>query len=381
MTLSKPHLVDFSTLSRRFNIGSTRPKFTDLGLGPEKLVEQEDFGANPGALRMFVYVPDRLPRNSPLVVILHGCGQSASNYDIGAGWTALADETGFAVLAPQQSNANNINGCFNWFEPGDVARGHGEVASIRQMIARAVADHDLDESRIFITGLSAGGAMTAAMLSTYPEIFAGGAIIAGLPYGAASTMPEALSAMRHAPKRSAAEWGNAVRGAAKFAGRWPAISIWHGDADTIVNLSNGEAIAEQWRNVHGLTPAPSDQAAEGRHRRRTWKRPDGSVALETFTFCGMQHGTPLASHQDEKYGQHGPYFLDADMSSTARIAMSWNIVDEATVTASKRKHGRLKANATVSANTGHEWASPHAVKPGVKSVILNALRSAGLMKP
>src|SRR5207248_10109719 len=132
--------------------------------------------SNPGALRMWTYVPKPLQSSPPLVVVLHGCTQSAASYVNGAGWASLADEHGFVLLAPEQQQVNNHKSCFTWFQPGDIARGKGEALSIRQMIDRAVHDHNLDPSRIFVTGLSAGGAMTSVMLATYPEIFAGGAI-------------------------------------------------------------------------------------------------------------------------------------------------------------------------------------------------------------
>ena len=159
------------------------------------LVEIDGFGTNPGALRMFAFVPEALPRASALVVVLHGCGQTAAGYDFGTGWSTLAKRYGFALLMPEQQASNNANTCFNWFNPGDVARGRGEAASIRQMIARMAADHKIDSRRIYITGLSAGGAMTSVMLAAYPDVFAGGAIIAGLPYGIAGNVREALGGM------------------------------------------------------------------------------------------------------------------------------------------------------------------------------------------
>jgi poly(hydroxyalkanoate) depolymerase family esterase len=116
-----------------------------------------------------------------LVVALHGCTQTAADYDHGSGWTRLADRYGFAVLFPEQQRANNPNNCFNWFLPSDTRRSHGEAFSIRQMIERVITDHGVDRRRVFVVGLSAGGAMTSAMLATYPDLFAGGAIIAGLP--------------------------------------------------------------------------------------------------------------------------------------------------------------------------------------------------------
>src|SRR3954452_21669128 len=108
------------------------------------LVEVNEFGSNPGALRMFAFVPEHLQRAPALVVVLHGCGQTAAGYDLGAGWSTLAKRYGFALLMPEQQASNNANTCFNWFNPPDVARGRGEAASIRQMVVRMVAKHKID---------------------------------------------------------------------------------------------------------------------------------------------------------------------------------------------------------------------------------------------
>jgi len=165
------------------------------------LTEINDFGSNPGALRMFSFVPEHLSPSPALVVVLHGCGQTAAGYDLGTGWSTLAERYGFALLMPEQQASNNANTCFNWFNPEDISRDGGEAGSIRQMIARMASDHNIDSRRIYVTGLSAGGAMTSVMLATYPELFAGGAVIAGLPYGIASNVREALSGMMQSPSR------------------------------------------------------------------------------------------------------------------------------------------------------------------------------------
>ncbi|MGH8809037.1 MAG: extracellular catalytic domain type 1 short-chain-length polyhydroxyalkanoate depolymerase, partial [Noviherbaspirillum sp.] len=143
------------------------------------------FGQNPGNLAMFKYVPANLPANRPLVVALHGCSQAANAYDDETGWVKFADKHGFALLLPQAQE--NVFKCFRWFEAGHIERDQGEALSIRQMIEKMKADHQIDPQRIFITGLSAGGGMTAVMMAAYPEVFAGGAVIAGIPYKCATT--------------------------------------------------------------------------------------------------------------------------------------------------------------------------------------------------
>src|SRR6476619_4848382 len=148
---------------------------------PTRLRELTGFGGNPGNLRMFAYAPEHLPPKAPLVVARHGCTQTADEYDHGTGWSSLSDSLGFAVVYPQQQTANNPMNCFSWFLPGDIARGHGEALSIREMVEHAIATFAADRRKVFVTGLSAGGAMASVMLATYPEVFAGGAIIAGVP--------------------------------------------------------------------------------------------------------------------------------------------------------------------------------------------------------
>ena len=133
------------------------PKMTDLKgfaalsrggrRGGSRLTETTSFGDNPGDLRMFSFVPADLPKSSGLVVVLHGCTQSATGYDIGAGWSALAERYGFALLMPEQKLSNNANGCFNWFLPEDTVRDSGEACSIRQMIEQMTRTAGIDRRR------------------------------------------------------------------------------------------------------------------------------------------------------------------------------------------------------------------------------------------
>ena len=163
---------------------------------------------------MLVRVPEGQPAGVPLVVVLHGCTQSAAAFDRACGWSDLATRLGFALLLPEQRRANNSKRCFNWFAAGDTRRDAGEALSIRRMVDQMLTGHVLDPRRVYIAGLSAGGAMVAAMLATYPEVFAGGAIIGGVPYGAATSARQACPAMAGwLNNRPIGGWGNAVRAA------------------------------------------------------------------------------------------------------------------------------------------------------------------------
>ena len=286
-----------------------------------RLVQLTEFGANPGGLRLFSFVPGKLQNDTPLVVVLHGCTQTAAGYDTGAGWSELAERYGFVLLMPEQTSSNNPNRCFNWFEPADTRRGQGEAASIRNMVTYTVREHNLDPKRVFITGLSAGGAMTSVMLSTYPEVFSAGAIIAGLAFGVANNLQEALMAMRQPPALSPREFGDFVRNASSNKERWPRIAIWHGSADHTVSPVNAEKSVQQWVDVHGLSEKPSAQDTVDGHPRRIWRNENGDAVIESYSIIGMAHGTPLGLGENgEHFGKESAFLLEVGISSSYRTA-------------------------------------------------------------
>ncbi len=360
------------------------------------LVETTSFGTNPGSLKMYSFVPDGLPQKAALVVVLHGCTQTAAGYDHGAGWSTLAERYGFALLMPEQQRTNNANVCFSWFNPEDCTRDEGEACSIRQMIAQMAKDQSIDPDRIFVTGLSAGGAMTSVMLATYPEVFAGGAIIAGLPFGVASNVEEALSGMRQTSLRAAVELGDIVRAASPHTGPWPKVSVWHGDRDLTVNPSNGDAIVQQWLDVHGLPSAPMSQTEVEGHERTIWWNADGETVVEFYNIASMAHGTPLGiGDSNEYFGAAGPFLIDAGISSSYHIATFFGLTDKVYRAKSAEESlgaesARAKPTLVLSldvhvpsndyAEAGKDFFRRRPSKIDVGAVISKALTAAGLIK-
>ena len=360
-------LVTFMRFDGRVGAMGSRVKAPPLKprpAGPASSLAEVSFAPNPGNLRMFAYLPPGVGAGAPLVVILHGCGQTAAGYDLGAGWSRLADRFGFALLAPEQKAVNNPNTCFDWFNPEDITRGEGEAASIARMIQTMVETHRLDVSRIFITGLSAGGAMAAVMLATYPELFAGGAIIGGLAFGSAQNVRDALESMRGAPLRTPAQWGDIVRTASDHKGPWPKISIWHGALDAVVNINNAQASVAQWADLHGLSLMSAAQEMVDGAVRLSW-----GDKMEVYTLPALGHGTPIDSRD---LGQAGPFILESGISSTRRIAEFWGLLADA-----------RPAVAEPQALPKIEAALLHRSEPGrqdTENLIMRALRAAGLLK-
>ncbi len=381
-------------LLRRLRLDSLRLAEFGRADTTSPLQEVTAFGDNPGNLRMFAFVPPQLQKPRALVVVLHGCGQTAAGYDLGAGWSMLARHYGFALLMPEQQRANNANTCFNWFNPEDTARDGGEARSIREMVAHMSKAHRIDPRRIFVTGLSAGGGMTSVMLATYPEVFAAGAVIAGLPYGIAANLREALDGMFHSPARPERELGDFVRRASDHRGPWPRISVWHGSADRTVNPGNANEIVKQWLDLHDLPAEPMAETIVDGHPRQAWWNADGETLVESYVINDMAHGTPLGvADNDQRYGVEGAFLIEAGISSSYHIAKFFGLTGwiadpqkAAAKPAAAPPPARSRAPhlaRTIRAEAAEEPAEPQEGKPrslDIGQIITRALTAAGLMK-
>ncbi len=274
------------------------------------------FGSNPGGLGMLLQLPPEPPHpGAPLLVLLHGCGQDPARFAAASGFAALAARVGAPLLLPVQRPDNNSQGCFNWFHPADARRGGGEAASVRQMVAEALRRCAGDPKRVFIAGLSAGGALTAALLAAYPEVFAGGAVVAGLPVGAAHNLAGAMAQMGYASREKRDAWVARVpSGTAK---RWPRLSIWHGSADHVVHPGNADALAAQWTGLLGLPEAPDQESRPApRLRRLAW-----GDAVEQWSIDGLGHGFPVA-----RAGAHtDPFVLPGGIAAAEAIGRFWGV--------------------------------------------------------
>jgi poly(hydroxyalkanoate) depolymerase family esterase len=357
--------------SRRGASAFARPPAAD-----DRLSDLAPIRLNPGNLVGRYYVPAGLKGPAPLVVVLHGCTQNAAVYDHGSGWSALADKHGFVLLFPEQQRANNPLLCFNWFSGNDTQRGMGEAASIRAMIDAMQKAHDVDPKRIFVTGLSAGGAMASVMLATYPEVFAAGAIIAGVAYGCASGVAEAFDCMGGRARSDAKELAAKVRRASPHKGPWPRVQVWQGSADHTVVASNADAIVLQWAHLHGLGPKPNRTDRVAGYPRQVWLGAGGKPLIEQYTITGMAHGIPLDPGTGEgESGAAGAHMLDVGLSSTDRIAAFFGIapaVAERAEAEPRRANGRRAAKV-------RPTVRPEA-PGGVQAVIEKALKAAGLMR-
>ncbi|WP_440073183.1 extracellular catalytic domain type 1 short-chain-length polyhydroxyalkanoate depolymerase [Streptosporangium sp. OZ121] len=264
------------------------------------LTEVTGFGANPGNLRMHLYVPDTVQPSPAIVLAMHGCGGSGPGFYSGSEFRTLADRHGFIVIYPSASKKGN---CFDsWSAASKVRDGGSDPVSLMSMITYTRQRHNGDADRIYVTGSSAGGMETNIMLGNYPDVFKAGAAFMGVPFGCFANeadyipSPGASDCASGRISKTPQQWGDLVRAAYPgYNGPRPRVQLWHGTTDNLVYYATHQQAIDQWTNVFGLsqTPTSSDTPQPNWNRRR-YADASGTVRVEAYSIQGAGHSLPMS---------------------------------------------------------------------------------------
>ena len=298
---------------------SNHPKAEPPGSFTRVVFTHADARRHPHHYHLYVPPGATAGTPMPLVLMLHGCTQNPVDFATGTGMNDAAAPANALVLYPEQPHSANPNGCWNWFRPGDQHRGSGEPALLVAMLQDVMARHPVDAQRVYVAGLSAGGAMAALLGREYPELFAAVGVHSGLQAGAAHNVMGALSAMKNGAKPGAATHATAEAPALPP----PPMIVFHGDADTTVHAHNGEQLVQATLTALATTPGGAAQTVEAVHTgqsasglgytRRVYARPGPAsssralpspVVAEHWVLHGAGHawagGHAGGSHTDPR---------------------------------------------------------------------------------
>ncbi|OKO83238.1 PHB depolymerase family esterase [Bradyrhizobium sp. AS23.2] len=270
------------------------------------------FSNAAGSRTYKLFIPSRSRGEPlPLVVMLHGCTQSPDDFAAGTRMNFLAEERNCFVVYPEQPSGANQSKCWNWFRTGDQQRNGGEPSLIAGITRQIMQDYPIDPNRVYVAGLSAGGAAAAIMGATHADLYAAVGIHSGLACGAASDLPSAFVAMRQGG------------GKARNGGPSVPIIVFHGDRDTTVNPNNADRIVEQ--SATGMRSKAIDGRVPDGHgyTRTILTHADGRVVSEHWNVHGAGHawagGSPAGSYTDPRgpdaTGEMLRFFLDHSLGS------------------------------------------------------------------
>ncbi len=300
----------------------------------QSLKRVKRFGKNKGHLKMFYYEPANIDKTKaqPMVVVLHGCLQCASSVAAQTGWNKLADEQGFYVLYPQQRFFNNPEKCFKWYKRKHTNKNRGENYSIKKMVDYMQSHNKIDSSKVFITGLSAGAAMSVIMMADYPETFNAGAIFAGGAYKSGNGYVSAMMALLGWRVKSAEKWGNIVRKQNPgFNGNYPRMIIYQGNSDWVVNKRNGTELLKQWSNLHHIGTQPTETINQYVNvkdiQRNSYATGNHKEAIVFYKVNKLSHAL-LVDPGKCKYqgGKRGFFSKDKNYNSTLFTAYDFGLI-------------------------------------------------------
>lgn len=299
-------------------------------LATEQLKEIHSFGRNEGNLKMYLHPPQNNQiNNKALVVVLHGCSQNAEKVEHLSGWSELADKYNFIVIYPEQKMSNNVSNCFNWFYKKDINPNSGESSSILEMINYMKTNYSIDTSKIFITGLSAGAAMTVNLLANSPETFNAGASLAGGAYGLATNFGQAAKVMINPPIQSAEKLGSLVPKSVNNI--YPKLIIIHGTSDNTVDYRNANELIKQWTNIHNINF--SDRIVQENFiqnpliERVNFPDANGQSKVIFYKIKETGHTLPVDPGEKENQGGNtGVFATDCDFFSTYYIALDFGLI-------------------------------------------------------
>jgi poly(hydroxyalkanoate) depolymerase family esterase len=306
-------LVEATALLRRGTAGTSAkatvspPAHTDRRLPNEAAgthaagdarFSARSYHGDAGSMSYKLFVPSGYPARKsplPLIVMLHGCTQSPDDFAAGTRMNALAEEAQFLVAYPAQAASANASKCWNWFNSGHQRRDRGEPALIAGITRAVMNDYAVDPRRVYVAGLSAGGAAAAVLGAAYPDLYAAIGVHSGLPVGAARNVPSALTAMRN----------GGVAGERRTEQTCVPTVVFHGDRDTTVHPANGDNVIAQFMTP-GLFVSVEEGGTAGGHAYRRTRHTDasGRPMLEQWVIHGAGHawsgGSPSGSYTDQR---------------------------------------------------------------------------------
>ncbi|MGV3611240.1 MAG: alpha/beta hydrolase family esterase [Fluviicola sp.] len=288
---------------------------------------------NKGNLNAFIHEPaQKFDGKLPLVLVLHGCNQNAKEISEESGWNELADFSGFYVVYPEQRNTNNMFRCFNFFLKDDQEKDKGEMASIHEMVRYAVSHYSIDESQVYIYGVSAGAMMSVSYMACYPDEIKSGAAFAGSSYKQVDSPVQYFTEMRK-PTTSGDDTlrKRLYSQNPDYKGEFPQLIVVHGTGDKVVNYGNSEVLVKQWKTAFDIVSESEEKVPVGTNSpvltKKEYKDSKNRSVIIFYTADDWGHYLLIDPGPSPKQGgMVSNHAKDGDYFSTYQIALDWKLI-------------------------------------------------------